>query len=389
MNLEPFHNYENPANDSTELNGSSFRASTVDETSGGTTSWTWIVYNGDSNTPSAEFNGSGTLLERYLAGPTYVPSVSGMVARTNASGVTDWYLTGKLGSVRDIVDTSETVIDHISYGAFGTVRAETNPTSGSRFKFDGMRYDTITGLYNDWHRGYSSTTGRFDSFDPMNFDAGDSNLFHNVYNQINNEIEPNGMEPEVVGIIGITIRGKKVLFQGELGFSNFPTNSHMHGIVILIQQDDGSFRANVGTNLGNPFESIPLPEEAVKQLNEAFESEENFRKHWPNRNIAFPKPEKLKTATGPVPDQFIPQDVPTFILKSPLKKGDPIELPGGVVFIPKDDLPAGSIIAQFPKGLPKNFPVLISNPNIIFQKLHSARPMEFQKTERFHFRPPP
>jgi hypothetical protein len=103
----------------------------VDETSGGTTTQNWIVYNGNSNTPYAQFNGSGTLLERYLAGPSYVPGVIGMIARTNASGVTDWYLTGKLGSVRDIVNTSGTVIDHISYGAFGSIRAETNPIGES------------------------------------------------------------------------------------------------------------------------------------------------------------------------------------------------------------------------------------------------------------------
>ena len=50
-------------------------------------------------------------------------------------------------------NSSGTVIDHISYGAFGSIRAETNPTSGSRFKFDGVRFDTITGLYNDRNRG--------------------------------------------------------------------------------------------------------------------------------------------------------------------------------------------------------------------------------------------
>ena len=149
----------------------------VNETSGGTTTQTWIVYNGNSNTPYAEFNGSGTLLERYLAGPSYVPGVTGMVARTSASGVTDWYLTGKLGSIRDIVNTSGTVIDHISYGAFGSIRAETNPSSGSQFKFDGMQYDTITGLYNDWHREYSSSTGRFITIDPTGFLSNSLNLY--------------------------------------------------------------------------------------------------------------------------------------------------------------------------------------------------------------------
>ena len=164
----------------------------VDETSGGMTTQTWIVYNGNSNTPYAQFNGSGTLLERYLAGATYVPGVTGMVARTNASGVTDWYLSGNLGSVRDIVNTSGTVIDHISYGAFGSIRAETNPSSGSQFKFDGMQHDTITGMYNDWHRGYSASTGRFVSLDPIAFHSYDTNLYLFVENGPINNLDPTG-----------------------------------------------------------------------------------------------------------------------------------------------------------------------------------------------------
>jgi RHS repeat-associated protein len=174
----------------------------VDETSGGTTTKTWIVYNGNSNTPYAEFNGSGTLLERYLAGPSYVPGVTGMVARTNASGVTDWYLTGKLGSVRDIVNTSGTVIDHISYGAFGSIRAETNPSSGSQFKFDGMQYDTITGLYNDWHRGYNPNNGRFISQDPTGFKSNISNLYIYASNNITNNADYNGYAPPDISSSG-------------------------------------------------------------------------------------------------------------------------------------------------------------------------------------------
>jgi RHS repeat-associated protein len=167
----------------------------VDETSGGTTTQTWIVFNGDSNTPDAQFNGSGTLLESYLAGPSYVPGVTGMVARTNASGVIDWYLTGKLGSVRDIVNTSGTVIDHISYGAFGSIRAETNPSSGSQFKFEGMQYDTVTRLYNDWHRAYSASDGIFISQDPNSFSSISANLYLFNFNSPINYIDITGFIP--------------------------------------------------------------------------------------------------------------------------------------------------------------------------------------------------
>ena len=79
-------------------------------------------------------------------------------------------------------NSSGTVIDHISYGAFGSIRAETNPTSGSRFKFDGMRLDTITGMYNDRHRGYSARTVRFVSVYPTEINVDSSNLYLFVMN---------------------------------------------------------------------------------------------------------------------------------------------------------------------------------------------------------------
>jgi RHS repeat-associated protein len=212
-----------------------YRRIGVDETSGGTTPQTWIVYNGDSNTPYVQFNGSGTLLERYLAGPSYVPGVTGPAERTNASGVTDWYLTGKLGSAPDIVDTSGTVIDHISYGAFGSIRAETNPSSGSQFKFVGMQYDTITGLYNDWHRGYSSSVGRFISIDPTSFKSGIQNLYEYASNNTLNIIDQSGFQDIIPNLPPIPSKsssaiGPAAIIDPSLTPAYFPDHNHpYHG----------------------------------------------------------------------------------------------------------------------------------------------------------------
>ena len=71
---------------------------------------TWTVYDGSSADakPYADFNGSGTLTERYLHGPGVVNGavVDELLARTSSGGTTAWYLTDKLGSVRDIVSSS-------------------------------------------------------------------------------------------------------------------------------------------------------------------------------------------------------------------------------------------------------------------------------------------
>ena len=114
---------------------------------------TWTVYDGksaDAN-PYADFNGSGSLTERYLFGPGVVNGavVDEILARTSSGGTTAWYLTDKLGSVRDIVDTSGNELDHIVYDSFGNIVTETNAANGDRFKFAGMQYDATTGQYYD------------------------------------------------------------------------------------------------------------------------------------------------------------------------------------------------------------------------------------------------
>ena len=113
---------------------------------------TWTIYNGtsaDAN-PYADFNGSGTLLTRYVSGL----AVDELFARTSSGGTTAWYLTDRLGSVRDIVNTSGTVIDHIVYDSYGDILSETSPSNGDRFKFAGMEWDAAIGQYYDHARWY-------------------------------------------------------------------------------------------------------------------------------------------------------------------------------------------------------------------------------------------
>jgi hypothetical protein len=56
-------------------------------------------------------------------------------------------LSDRLGSIRDIANTSGTVIDHLSYGSFGDILSESSPANGDKFKFDGMQYDDALGIY--------------------------------------------------------------------------------------------------------------------------------------------------------------------------------------------------------------------------------------------------
>lgn len=154
---------------------------------------TWTVYNAQN--PYADFarGGSGgtVLTERYL----YGPGANAILARTSSGGSTAWYLTDNAGSVRDIASigiSSVTVLDHIVYDSFGNVTSESSPSSGDRFKFQSMQYDTTVGLYYDNARWYNPVIGKFVSLDPIGFAAGDVNLYRFVDNEPTDATDPSG-----------------------------------------------------------------------------------------------------------------------------------------------------------------------------------------------------
>jgi len=163
---------------------------------------TWTVYDGKSADalPYADFNGSGSLTMRYLSGKGVVngPVVDQIMARTSSGGTTAWYLTDKLGSVRDIVSSSGSELDHIVYDSFGNIVTQTNASNGDRFKYAGMEYDATTGQYYDRARDYDSTIGRFMALDPKGFAADDNNLYRYV-----GDGPTDGTDPS--GLLGITI----------------------------------------------------------------------------------------------------------------------------------------------------------------------------------------
>ena len=152
----------------------------------------WTVYNGSSAdaNPYADYNGSGALSMRYLDGL----AVDELLARTDPSANTAWYITNNVGSVEYVVSSSGTVLDHIMYDNYGNVTSESSPSNGDRFKFAGMQYDSTTGIYYDHARYYDPNTGRFVSQDPDGFVAGDTNLYRYVQNQPTGANDPSGMQ---------------------------------------------------------------------------------------------------------------------------------------------------------------------------------------------------
>jgi RHS repeat-associated protein len=137
----------------------------------------------------ADFNSAGGVAARYL----YGPNVDELLARQRPNDGVTWYLTDRLGSVRDMANATGGIVNHIEYDAFGGIVSESNPQLGDRFKYTGREWDSASGLYNYRARYYMPELGIFMSEDPIGFCAGDANLRRYVGNRVTNATDPSGM----------------------------------------------------------------------------------------------------------------------------------------------------------------------------------------------------
>ena len=151
---------------------------------------TKYAYDQDANV-WADLNSSGTLIARRIFGA----QADSLIARIDSNGV-GWYLTDMLGSVRDIVNSTGSILDHRDYNAWGKLAYESNAAYGDRFGFTGRPLDTNTQLQNNRERWYDPTTSRWISQDPLGLAAGDSNLYRYVSNSPVDATDPSG---EIIG----------------------------------------------------------------------------------------------------------------------------------------------------------------------------------------------
>ena len=129
------------------------------------------------------------LAQRYLHGP----AIDQVLAQDDGNGNVIWHLTDHLRTVRDLVDNSSAVVNHLTYDSFGNVITETDSTVDSRYLYTGREFDEEIGLYYYRARYYNATTGRFLSEDPIRFSAGDVNLYRYVNNKPTLTTDPTGL----------------------------------------------------------------------------------------------------------------------------------------------------------------------------------------------------
>jgi RHS repeat-associated protein len=131
------------------------------------------------------------LERRYLWNPTAVDSLLAdeTIDGTQTADDILWPLADHLNTTRDVVRYSmatetTSVANHLTYDAFGNVTSETSTAAAddTQFHHTGKILDEQTG--NQWHqhRWYDPRTARWQSADPIGFDAGDLNLYRYVGN---------------------------------------------------------------------------------------------------------------------------------------------------------------------------------------------------------------
>ena len=146
-----------------------------------------FVYNGDN--VWADFDEAGEAVARYLFGD----NIDENIARIRPGEGTVWYLTDRLGTIRDLAGASGQLLNHTEYQSFGRILSQFDNLITDRYFFTGREFDQTTNEYYYRSRVFDPITSRFNSDDPIGFAARDFNLKRYINNSPTNATDPTGL----------------------------------------------------------------------------------------------------------------------------------------------------------------------------------------------------
>lgn len=157
----------------------------------------YFAYDGDNTW--GDFDSAGQVTMRYLFGNR----IDETIAKWKPGEETVWYLTDRLDSVHDLVDSAGDHLGSQLFDSFGGVLSGTI----DRFAFTGREYDQSLQSYHYRARRFVPSVGRFISQDTVGFAALDTNLYRYAGNSPSNATDPTGTKPLITTAIllkGIT-----------------------------------------------------------------------------------------------------------------------------------------------------------------------------------------
>jgi YD repeat-containing protein len=166
------------------------RIETDEWTSGTGTVTTKTAYD-DQGSAWADLTSGNALQTRYLSRPGSVAPVARI-----ASGAAAWLLEDRLGSVRNVVDASGTLISTVVYDGFGNITSETSAANTGKDGFTGLPQNRTTLFVQAKARPVQTPTGTFPVEDLIRWTSGETNLHRLDRNNPTDVTDPSGLEGE-------------------------------------------------------------------------------------------------------------------------------------------------------------------------------------------------